>query len=273
MKTCISGLRWRTIAAFQYVGHIVLLLLTASVLAAQPSAAEPQPVHMYAAASLQPVLDELTAEFRRTTDIRVVSVYGASGALARQIAQGAPADIYVSANVAWMDYLQREGRIAGDTRRDLVANRLLAVQSRCANLPAGLSLSELLSGDRVTRIAIGNPATVPAGTYARQALTHLGLWDQTASRAVYAENVRAALAWVDRCEADLGFVYVSDALASETLGIRVAAPVPPETHDPIRYPLAVIAGQAGPEVRRFLEYISSNSAMHRFEAYGFAAPD
>lgn len=242
---------------------------------ARAAAAAPMPV--FAAASLQGVLDDVAADWTRRTGRRVSLVYAASSTLARQIDQGAPADVYFSADRHWMDWLAQRGRIDAATRADVLGNTLVLIAPRVA--PPGTRASDVPAAGSPPaawlpgglgargRLAVADVYTVPAGRYAKQALQAIGRWDAVADRLAMGDNVRAALAFVARGEAPLGIVYATDARAEP--GVRVVATFPDDTHAPIVYPVAAVAG-AGRDAASFVGYLqSSPEAGARFRAAGF----
>ena len=194
--------------------------------------------------------------------------YGSSAALARQIENGAPADIFISADLDWMDYVEKKNLLAPGTRRNLLGNRLVLIAPAKQPVklqPApGFPIAQALGN---ARIALAEPNSVPAGKYAKAAFEKLGVWDQVAPRIAAAENVRAALALVARGETPLGVVYQTDAKAER--GVIVAGVFPADTHPPIVYPVAALkSAQAGSA--KFLEFLSGPQARTIFEYYGFA---
>lgn len=233
------------------------------------------PLYLYAAASLQTPLESIATDFTSKTGEKVAPVFGGSGDLARQIAQGAPAAVFISANPQWMDHLQQRGLLKEESRINLLGNRLALVSASCAAHPeANASVAGILSQYANSRIAMGDPASVPAGTYAKEALTALGLWEVAAPRAIYTQDVQAALAWVARCETELAIVYESDAIQTKNQGVITAALFPEKSHSPIVYPMAVIKGENEVSAQRLWEYLSSEEAMAVFLKHGFtrAAP-
>jgi molybdate transport system substrate-binding protein len=227
-----------------------------------------QGVLIFAAASLQTALDELQPALERASGTRVVMSYAASSALARQIESGAPADLFISADLDWMDYLDRRGLIRRDSRVNLVGNQLVLVAPARASIAPvaiapGFPLAALLGSNR---LAVANPDSVPAGTYAKAALTSLGVWDSVQSRLAAAENVRAGLVLVSRGECPLGIVYRTDAAADP--GVRIVGVFPDRTHAPIVYPAALTA-TAAPQASRVLAYLQSQAAMAVFRRQGF----
>jgi len=235
--------------------------------AAAGAAAGRAPIVVFAAASLTDALQDVTAQAERLLGVTVKLSFAASSALARQIDNGAPADVFVSADTDWMDYLQTHARIEPGSRVDLLGNRLVLVApaGSDARLKIGrdFPLAAALAGGR---LAVGDPDAVPAGRYARAALTQLGVWDSVSGRLVRAENVRAALALVDRGEVPLGIVYRTDALIDK--GVRIVDTFPAGSHPPIVYPVALLVGaKAG--ARDYLEYLRTPAATAVFSKYGF----
>jgi molybdate transport system substrate-binding protein len=248
---------------------LLLVLAAAALLASRPAAAAD--LLVFAAASLQTALDAAAAQWNPRPEADVTISYAASSALARQIEQGAPADVFISANVEWMDLLEDEGLIDPASRRDLLGNRLVLI-AHGAGAPAvelgpGLDLAALL-GDG--RLAMALVDAVPAGIYGRAALTSLGLWEAVAERVAQTDNVRAALALVARGEAPYGIVYATDAAAEP--GVTVVASFPEASHPPIVYPAATTAGAAG-DAAAFLDFLASDAARPAFAAQGFTFPD
>ena len=233
---------------------------------AGPAAAER--VIVLAAASTAHVIDEVIVQFDAGPDDRVVASYAGTSALARQIESGAPADIFLAANAAWMDHVEAQGLIEPGSRRPLAGNRLVFVTGDGAMAPfepsAPLDLAALLDGGR---LAVGNPEHVPAGIYARQALETLGLWPGVQSHLAPAADVRAALALVARGETPLGIVYSTDAALVEE--VRVVGTIPATLHEPIVYPVALIAGRDTPLAARFFEFLTGPEGRAAFARAGF----
>ena len=222
---------------------------------------------MYAAASLKTALDKVAEVYEAATGEAVTLVYAGSSALARQISFGAPADVFVSASDAWMDWLAGEGRVVAGTRTPLLGNRLVLISAD--QVPAIGVLSATFDFDGALgegRLALALADAVPVGIYARQALTSLGLWDTLAPRVAQADNARATLALVALGEAPLGIVYATDAAAEPR--VHVLAEVPPSTHAPIRYPVAKIAG-ARPGAVGFIVFLRGPEAQEVFKHSGF----
>ncbi len=249
-----------------------LWVVLGSAAGAPARAAESPPVAaqtlvVFAAASLAEALDALDGAFTTQTRIAVKTSYAASSVLARQIEAGAPADVFLSADHEWMDYLEQRRLLRTGTRRDVLGNSLVliapadsAVQLRIA---PGFALAPALGEGR---LACADPDSVPAGRYARAALIRLGVWEGVQSHLARAENVRAALAYVARDEAPLGIVYLTDAQAEKR--VRVVGVFGEDTHPPILYPAAVTA-RAQPWAQKYLEFLSGPAARATFQRYGF----
>jgi molybdate transport system substrate-binding protein len=245
---------------------LVLALATTSAHAAG------NPITVFAAASLKESMDEAALAYKAAAGQDVRVSYAGSSALARQIEQGAPADVFVSADLDWMDYLQQRKLIDTATRRNLLGNTLVLVApaastQRAMVLRKGSNLLPLLGADG--RLAVALTDSVPAGKYARAAFESLGMWDALQPRLAEAENVRAALLLVARGEAPLGAVYASDAKAEPR--VRVVAIFPGSSHPAIVYPVARIAASRQPQAAAFVEWLHSPAALAIFRAHGFTA--
>ena len=255
----------------RYVRRVAALILAAAALA--PAALRADPV-VFAAASLREVLDAAADAFARERGgPRPVLSYAASSALARQIEQGAPADLFVSADREWMDHLERRGHLRAGTRVTLAANRLVLVAPAAGPPPTlrvepGFALAAALGPGG--RLAVGDVAAVPAGRYAKAALESLGVWRSVSDRLAQAENVRVALALVARGEAPLGIVYATDARAEPR--VRVVGAFPETIHPPIVHPAAVTASSRSARAGAFLEFLRSPAGGALLAAHGFAAP-
>ncbi|MEO3429954.1 molybdate ABC transporter substrate-binding protein [Pelagibius sp. CAU 1746] len=247
----------------------LLLTLFVALPAARGEAGEP--VTLFAAASATDAVNEIAEAYAARTGGSIRPVVAASSTLARQISQGAPADLFLSANVEWMDHLEARRLLLDGSRVPLLSNRLVLVAP--VGSPLRLRLAPELDLARLLgtgRLAIGDPNHVPAGVYARQALESLGLWDQVAGKLAQASNVRAALALVDRGEAAAGIVYETDAAISPR--VRVVDSFPSAASPRIIYPLAIVAGRDRPEVRRVYEFLRSAEATAIFGKHGFTRP-
>ena len=242
----------------------VLLLLAALASPVQAQRAAPT---VLAAASMQEAMNDAADAWARAGHARPVIAFAASSALARQIEAGAPADLFVSADAEWMDELQRRNLLAPGTRAIVARGRLVVVAppgTASLNGRRGASLARVLA---VGPLAMADPASVPAGRYGQQALTRMGAWDAVAPRVVRAENVRAALALVERGAAPHGIVYATDARASTR--VRVVGVFPPNSHAPIVYPLARLARSRNPSAESFRRYLLSSAGQAILARRGF----
>lgn len=245
-----------------YLRH-ASLLLALSILALAARGAE---VRVFAAASLSDVLRELGQRYEATSHQRVQFNFAASSLLARQIKEGAPADLFFSADEAKMDDLAKAGLIAAESRRTVLANTLVLVVAADDTLT--LTTPQHLTEPGIRRIALGETQTVPAGIYAKAYLQKAGLWDQLSAKVVPTENVRAALAAVENGHADVALVYKTDALISKK--VKVAFQVPIQAAPPILYPLAVLKdSKNAAEARALAEFLTSKDAWAVFAKHGF----
>jgi molybdate transport system substrate-binding protein len=249
----------------------LLLLVCASRGGTAAAADDSSTVLVFAAASLTNVLDDLSKAFTKQTKVPVKSSLAASSVLAKQIEAGAPADVFFSADVEWMDYLEHRKLLKPGSRHDVVGNHLVLIAPAdspvTVKIANGVDLVPALGPQG--RIATGDPDSVPVGKYAQAALQKLGVWGKVSGRIVRAENVRAALAFVARGEAPLGIVYKTDALAEKR--VRIVAEFPENTHPPITYPIAVTT-RAGPTAQQFVDFTRAAAAAEIFRKYGFDAP-
>ena len=246
-----------------------LMFLLAGLLLASPATAQSRPPVVLAAASLQESMNAAADAWAKRGHVRPTLSFAASSALARQAAAGAPADLFVSADVEWMDDLDRRGLLARGSRVNLLGNRLVLIapadrQVRVALRP-GVDLRRTLNGGR---LAMADPDAVPAGRYGKAALTRLQAWDGVAPSVVRAENVRAALALVERGAAPLGIVYATDAKASAK--VRVVSVFPAASHPPITYPIARLKASRNVEGERFRRFLISPAGRAIFVRYGFS---
>jgi len=249
---------------------LALAVTTTLALAAgaAPAAAQGKDVLVFAAASLKNALDDAAGQWQRETGKKVSISYAASNTLIKQIEQGAPADIFISADLDWMNYGEQKGLIKTESRANLLGNRIVLVapkdSSVSVDIKPGFNLAGLLKGGR---LAMGNVDAVPAGKYGKAALEKLGAWDGVKDRLAQAESVRAALLLVSRGEAPLGVVYQTDAASDP--GVRIVGTLPENTHPPIIYPAALTKDSTNPDASAFLGYIRSPAARAAFERQGF----
>lgn len=235
---------------------------------APPAAVQDKTLTIFAAASMKNALDEANAAYTAKTGIKVVSSYAASSALAKQLEQGAPADIFISADTDWMDYSASKKTISDPSRVNLLGNKIVLIapkDSKIANvmIGAGFDLAKL-AGDG--RIATGDVKAVPVGKYAKAALEKLGAWQAAEPKFAMAESVRAALALVSRGEATLGIVYETDAKVDS--GVKIVGAFPADSHPAIIYPVAATTN-AKADANGYLAFLRSGAAKAIFEKYGF----
>lgn len=227
---------------------------------------------VFAAASLTDVMEEIGSAYTATTQTPVRFSFAASSTLARQIESGAPAGVFISADQEWMDYLAARGLIDTASRADVVTNALVLVAPADSSLQLqirpGFALAAALG--RNGRLATGDPDTVPAGRYARAALTALGVWDGIARRVIAADNVRTALNFVALGEAPVGIVYATDARGNDK--VRVVDTFPEGTHEPISYPAAAVKN-GGEDAAGFVAFLRGAEAEAIFRKYGFGIPE
>ena len=248
------------------LGSVVLALFT-MLLSLLSAAAD---VTVFAAASLKEAMDDQARQFEADTGNKVIVSYGASNALAKQIDAGAPADIFISADLDWIDYLDQRRLLAPNSRFALLRNTLVLIapaSSKSAlRIAPNFGLAAALANEK---LAMANPDSVPAGKYGKGALVALGVWNSVEKQVARAENVRAALALVSRGEAPFGVVYKTDALAEK--GVKVVDTFPPDSHPPIVYPAALLAASKVPGAKRLLDYLRSTPARAVWEKYGFGS--
>lgn len=243
-----------------------ILLAAANRFTASARAAD---VLVFAAASLKDALDAINADWQKTTGKHATISYAASSALAKQIDSGAPADVFISADLDWMNYVDEKKLIAPGTRSNLLGNSLVLIAPADSgvnkvDLAPGVALSNLLNGGK---LAMADPAAVPAGKYGKAALTKLGVWDSVSGSVAAAENVRACLLLVARGEAPLGIVYKTDAAIEPK--VKIVATFPADTVPTITYPIAQIVSSKNPDAAAFIAYVRGAGAAKVFDHYGF----
>ncbi|NTE87318.1 molybdate ABC transporter substrate-binding protein [Agrobacterium rubi] len=225
-------------------------------------------VTVFAAASMKNALDAANAEWAKETSNEATVSYAASSALAKQIEAGAPADLFISADLAWMDYVAGKKLIKDDTRTNLLGNRLVLVapadKATPVDIKQGFDLGELV-GDG--KLAMGAVDSVPAGKYGKAALEKLGVWSSVEGKVAGAESVRAALVLVSRGEAPYGIVYQTDAAADP--GVKIVGTFPQDSHEPIIYPVAILSESKSPAAAAYLDFLRSAKAAPFFEKQGF----
>jgi molybdate transport system substrate-binding protein len=249
---------------FAFVGFLVVLVGAPQTLAAQ------EQITIFAAASLKNALDDTNAAFTKATGVKVTASYAASSALAKQIEQSAPADVFISADLQWMDYVGERKLIKPDTRVNLLGNKLVLIapaDSKIANVTIGqgFDIAKLAGSGR---IAVADVNAVPAGRYAKAALEKLGAWAAAEPKLAQAENVRATLAFVARDETPIGIVYETDAKVEPR--VKVIGAFPDNSYPPVTYPVAATATTTKQSVSQYLHFLRSPAAKAIFEKYGFS---
>lgn len=254
------------------ISHMVMIVLPALMLAIMPGRASADRVVVFAAASLNTALDAVAAAWRTDTGHEAIVSYAGSSALANQIQAGAPADIFISASVDWMDAVDASGDIQTETRVDLLGNSLVLIahgkNAAPVTIDADLDLVTMLDGGRLSMALVD---AVPAGIYGKAALTHLGLWEAVEHMVAQSDNVRSALAFVAQNEAPLGIVYATDAAVADN--VTLIGTFPQGSHDPITYPAAITAQSTHPLAADFLAYLASDRARAIWSAAGFSVPE
>ena len=235
-------------------------------LIARPVAADP--ILVFAASSLSGALDAVAEDYQKTHPTNIKISYAASSTLARQLAQGAPADIYISANVVWVKYVEDQQAIQAASKFILVRNQLvLAAPGQAGAAPIRLSAAFFEKHLKAGRLVLADPTHVPAGIYAREALKNMNLWHVVQHRLALGINVRAALALLERREAPLGILYKTDVLTNPHT--KIVSTFPPSSHAPIEYTAALAIGRTGKEVLKFFQYLQSPVAEARLSQFGF----
>jgi molybdate transport system substrate-binding protein len=245
---------------------IFAVLVTATGLAASARADD---IVVFAAASLKDSLDAINADWQKAAGKHATISYAASSALAKQIEAAAPADVFISADLDWMDYLDKKNLIAPGTSHNLLGNSLVLIapadtSPAPVDIAAGFPLAKMLNGGK---LAMADPKAVPAGKYGKAALTKLGVWDAVSGSVAAAENVRACLLLVARGEAPYGIVYKTDAAIEPK--VKIVGTFPADSIPPIIYPIGQTASSKNPDATAFISYLSGPDASKQFEHYGF----
>ena len=249
--------------------RLMAAVLGLALAATGPAAAQDRGLIVFAAASLKNALDDVAASYAKDRGRPLPKIsYAASNALAKQIEQGSPADLFVSADLDWMDYLQSKGQVRPGSRVTLLGNRLALIASKdtyaSLSVVPGFDLAGALKGGR---LAMANIEAVPAGKYGKAALEKLNAWPPLKDRLAQADNVRAALLLVARGEAPFGIVYQTDAAADPS--VKIVGLFPPDSHPPILYPAAIVKDSTNPDAAGFLDYLRGAAARAAFEKQGF----
>ncbi len=235
-----------------------------ALLLAAGCSGKPRPLRLFAAASMAESVAEAVRAYEAAGGGKVQISLASSSTLARQVLAGARADVFISANAAWMDRLEEQGRVVAGTRRNLLGNRLVLIAPARSSWPAGLVD---LKKPGSWRLALGDPGHVPAGLYAKEALKSLGIWNSVEGRLLPAMDARAALAYVDRGEAECGIVYRTDARVG--VRTRIVTELPSRSHAPIRYPAAVLAGAREEPARELLDFLAAEASTAIWKRHGF----
>ena len=256
----------RLLASQRLLACVFLILLSAAW--STVASAQAPKLIVFAAASLKDALDEANALYQRDKGQDTATSYAASSTLAKQIEAAAPADVFISADLDWMDYLAKRNLIKPETRANLLGNRLVLIAPVASggklSIAPNFPLAQALGNGR---LAIADPNGVPAGRYGKAALESLGVWSSVADRLAPAENVRATLALVSRGEAPLGIVYQTDANSNK--GVQIVGTFPENTHPAIIYPIAVVASSTNPGASGYVAFLKSSAARTIFEKHGF----
>ena len=253
----------------KFIAALAGLMAIAAVGLTQPAAAQ-ETITVFAAASLKHALDDVDGAFSKAGGAKITASYEASSALAKQIEAGAPADVFISADLRWMDYVAERKLIKPDTRINLLGNKLVLIAPKDSKLDhvaiaQGFDIAKL-AGDG--RIAVADVKAVPAGLYAKAALEKLGAWAAAEPKLAQAENVRATLAFVARGETPLGIVYATDARIEPK--VKIVGVFPDGSYPPVTYPVAATANTAKASVAKYLDFLRTKQAKDIFEKYGFS---
>jgi molybdate transport system substrate-binding protein len=248
--------------------YFKLMIGTWLVIASFAANAE-EKLTIFAAASLTNALTDISAQFEKAKTAKVTQSFAASSTLAKQIENGAPADVFISADTKWMNYLQDKKLINTGSRKELLGNKLVLIAPKGRGFNVKFDKSFDLSKAFDGRLCTGDIESVPAGIYAKESLTNLKWWDGIKTRIVGAQDVRGALTFVERGECAAGIVYETDARISDK--VEIVATFPEESHKPIVYPMAIVANAKNPQLSGdYLTYLQSNTALDIFKKYGFS---
>jgi molybdate transport system substrate-binding protein len=245
-------------------------LMASLILGCKHHDASDKTLTLFGAASTTDVMNELAKRFEARTGTKVRTSFASSATVARQIEAGAHADAFISANLSWMDHLERKGLLEPGTRRDLLGNRLVLIAPAARGFELRLERGSDLGGAFEGKLALADPAHAPAGRYAKESLERFGWWEALEPRVLPCKDVRATVAAVEAGSVGAGVVYATDAAVSKR--IKIAGTFPDASHAPIRYPIALVKGSK-PGARELLEFLSSEEARKVYEAAGFVVLD
>jgi len=259
-----------TIPRRKAVGLLGCMLLASVLVGCKHRDASDETLTIYGAASTTDVMNELAKRFEARTGTKVRTSFASSATVARQIEAGAHADVFISANLSWMDHLENKGRLEPGTRRNLLGNRIVLIAPASHGFELRLERGSDLAGAFEGKLALADPAHAPAGRYAKESLEHLGWWTAIEPRVLPCKDVRAAVAAVETGSVGAGVAYATDAAVSKR--IKIAGTFPDASHAPIRFPIALIKGsKAG--ARELLDFLCSKEARKVYEAAGFVVLD
>ncbi|MBX0358333.1 molybdate ABC transporter substrate-binding protein [Halobacillus sp. Nhm2S1] len=246
-----------------WIWSMMILLILCSC--ASPSDSNETNIRIAAAASLKDVMEELTPRFEEQYHIEIETIYGGSGKLARQIEQGAPVDVFLSADLRWIELLKEQDLVDKDTYIEFATNQIVLIGDESKNRLDTIQELELTESEQ---LAVGNPESVPAGTYTKQTLERIQLWGKLEDQMVFGSDVRQVLAYVESGQVDYGFVYASDAMISDQ--VATLTQVDPTLHDSIIYPGIVLSkSRTKDQGKKFLTFLTSDHATEIYKAYGF----
>ena len=253
---------------FKYLKRSLLALVF--VLFSLPTLAQQQKLTVFAAASMTNVLQDIAAEYKKQqADSDIVFSFASSSVLARQIDEGAPADIFISANLKWADFLQEKGKIITDSRKIIAGNKLVMIAPKSAGeMKFDLSNSQWIDYLGKNFLSVGDPEHVPAGQYAKAALIKLNQWDKVEKQLARSANVRAALTLVERGESPLGIVYATDSAASDK--VQIVGAFPDDSYEAVEYPAAIVTGHDSQTARDFMAFLGSETGKAILQKYGFS---
>lgn len=249
------------------IGYIIIFIVALSLLSGCREREKIQTLNVFAASSLTDVLSEIKGIYEGQSNIKLQFNFAASGTLQKQIEEGAPADVFISAGVKQMDELETKGLIIRETRRDLIKNTLVLIGTKGISGVFN-SIDDLNLGD-IKYIGVATPETVPAGMYTKETLQYFQLWEKLEDKYVFTKDVRQVLTYVESGNTEVGFVYLSDAKLAKTAEVLLEIPV--DAHRPILYPIALVNKENGIEGNKFLDFLVGDEAKKIFEKHGYVS--